>query len=45
MYWLLLDMYSEILDLGLEVFVIKVTLSNRMKGLGSPGVAGRAIFL
>ena len=26
-------MHSEILDLGQEVFIIKVTFGNRMKGL------------
>ena len=33
MYWLLLDMYSEILDLGQDVFTIRGTFTNRMKGL------------
>ena len=33
MYWLLVNMYSEILDLGLEVFIIRVTFRNRMKRL------------
>ena len=31
MYWLLCNMYSEIWDLGQEVFMIRVTFSNRMK--------------
>ena len=31
MYWLLLNMYSEILDLSQEVFIIRVTFTNRMK--------------
>ena len=33
MYWLLLDMYSENLDLGQEVFMIRGTFINRRKGL------------
>ena len=33
MYWLLMNMYSENLDLGQEVFIVRVTFSNRMKGL------------
>ena len=33
MYWPLLNMYSEILDLGQEVFIITGTFDNRQKGL------------
>ena len=32
MYWLLLNMYSEILDLGQEFFIIRATFTKRMKG-------------
>ena len=35
MYWLLSNMYSE--DFGLEVFIIRVTFSKRMKGLVGVG--------
>ena len=33
MYSLLSNMYSEILELGQEVFTIRGTLTNKMKGL------------
>ena len=33
MYWPLLNMYSENLDLGWGVLIINRTFNNRMKGL------------
>ena len=33
MYWPLLKMYSENLDLGWGVLIIRRTFNNRMKGL------------
>ena len=33
MYWLLLKCIQKTLDLGQEVFIIRVTLSTKMKGL------------
>ena len=35
MHWPLLNMYSEILDLGQQVFIIRGTFVNRKKGLNT----------
>ena len=45
MYWPLLNMYSEILDLGQEVFIIRGTFIKRRKGLILVPCAGRRVQL